>query len=301
MHHAASLFSRHAAWYDKAMDDRKEKIKKLKEYFESRDDVALAFLFGSQAKGRARAVSDWDVGVYFFPRDPGKLELEVDTDYPTLHAMWGDVERIVGGSVDLVALNRAATPLVFSALNTGITLSMKDRTLYLRLLMKTHYEAVDFWGFVDDFWRIRARSASFSPEDRSNVLKLLVFLENELKDIESIRTITQQTYVHDRATKRNVERWVENLVMAALDISKVVLSAEGKNVPNSYHDTLRDIGLHYFDEQFADTFAGFADFRNILAHEYLDLRWKSIQEFIEHAAVFYPKFLTRIKEIVGAP
>lgn len=29
------------------MDDREQKIEKLKEYFEKRDDVVMAFLFGS--------------------------------------------------------------------------------------------------------------------------------------------------------------------------------------------------------------------------------------------------------------
>ncbi len=35
------------------MDDREEKLQKLKEYFENRDDVVMAFVFGSQAQDRA--------------------------------------------------------------------------------------------------------------------------------------------------------------------------------------------------------------------------------------------------------
>jgi len=277
------------------MDDQ-QKIQTLKEYFAKRDDVAMAFLFGSRAKGYARASSDWDIGVYFTPLAARELELETDRDFPYLHLVWGDATRIVGAEVDLVTLNRAPAPLVFSILNHGTPLAVKDRTLYLRLLLKTHYEAVDFWRFTEDFLRIRERSRSLSPEDRSNLIKHIVFVENELQDIDTFRAITQQRYIEDRDAKRNLERWVENLVMGALDISKIILSAEKKNVPNSFRDTLRAVGLYYFDESFAGEFENFADLRNIVAHEYLDLRFGQISKFIDGAAILYPKFIARMKQ-----
>lgn len=281
------------------MDDREQKIEKLKEYFEKREDVVMAFLFGSQAKGYARSVSDWDVGVYFKPRSAHELELEVEYDYPEVHHIWSDVERIVGAEVDLVVLNRAYSPLVFSVINSGVSLAIKDRALYFQLLLKTHYEAVDFWQFIEDFWRIRERSHSLSSEDKGNLIKHLVFLENELQELSSFQTITQQQYTQDRTIKRNIERWVETLVMVALDITKIVLSAEKKSVPDSYRDTLRTIGLYYFDEAFATEFADFAEMRNIVAHEYLDIRWKRIEKFLAQAARLYPRFLTRMKEIAN--
>lgn len=50
-------------------------------------------------------------------------------------------------------------------------------------------------------------------------------------------------------------------------------------------------------EPFAALFAGFAEMRNLVAHEYLDLRWKQIQQFIKQAVNIYPRFLARMKEI----
>lgn len=49
------------------MDDREQKIEQLKDYFAERDDIVMAFLFGSRAKSRSQALSDWDIGVYFTP------------------------------------------------------------------------------------------------------------------------------------------------------------------------------------------------------------------------------------------
>lgn len=37
----------------------------LKSYFESRDDVVFAFLFGSGARGKIRREGDIDIAVYF--------------------------------------------------------------------------------------------------------------------------------------------------------------------------------------------------------------------------------------------
>ena len=276
------------------MNDRDQKIQQLKEYFEKREDVVMAFLFGSQASGRIHKESDWDVAVYVTPDRYG--ELEISRDIPYTKEIWNDVERIVKTNVDLLVLNRARPPLVFSVLNHGVSLVIKDRLLYVRLLLKTHYEAVDFWHFVYDFWKIRERSRSLSPEDRAALIEHLVFLENELKDIEQFEIMRWEQYADDRNARRNIERWVENLVMAAIDIGKIILAAEKKDVPHTYKDALRALGGFFADEKFAEEISQYADLRNIVAHEYLDYRWDSIQKFVINAKRHYPLLIQKIKE-----
>ena len=56
------------------------KITLLKEYFEREREVSTVFLFGSQAKNLVRIISDWDIGVYFKPKE--YLELETESDNP---------------------------------------------------------------------------------------------------------------------------------------------------------------------------------------------------------------------------
>lgn len=65
------------------------------------------------------------------------------------------MEKIVKAEVDFLVLNRARPSLVFSVLNSGIPLKIKDRKLYLKLLIKTHYEAIDYWRFTKEFFEIR--------------------------------------------------------------------------------------------------------------------------------------------------
>ena len=281
-------------WYNGNME--KETIQKLKGYFEKREDVVMAFLFGSHAKGRVRRDSDWDIGVYVIPQQRQGVELEAGRDIPERGAMHADVEKITGGDVDLVVLNNAAPSVVYTALNRGTVLAQKDRVLYLELLRRSFYEALDFWRFTEEFARAHERSRSLSPEDRAVVTRHFVFLKNELAELPRFAALTQKQYTEEKDMRRNVERWVENMVMVALDIAKILLASKKRDVPDSYQETLRAVGFSFLDESGAAVFADFAGLRNFIAHEYLDLRWKEIFGFIGQAATLYPQFVSYVKK-----
>lgn len=96
-----------------------------------------------------------------------------------------------------------------------------------------------------------------------------------------------------------MERWIENLVMSALDIAKVILASGKREIPQSYRDTLKIFCSLYLDSEFGERFSWFASLRNILVHEYLDIKWKKIQRFIKDAEELFPLFINRVKEIVA--
>ncbi|MEW6104103.1 MAG: HepT-like ribonuclease domain-containing protein [bacterium] len=272
-------------------------ISRLKGYFEKKENVVLAFLFGSQAKGLSRRVSDWDIGVYFKPYT--YMELETERDYPDEKGMWGDlVDILKTDDVDLLVLNRARPSLVFSVLNSGVPLKIDDKKLYLRLLCKTSYEAIDYWNFVSDFFRIREASASLTQENKAILIETLIFLENEFGDIEKFKGFTWEEYSNDRSKRRDVERWIENIVMASLDIAKIILASEKKRLPNAYKETLEQFGLFYFEEEFAKRLSSFAALRNIVVHEYLDINWMRIKDFIKNGEELYPRFIEKVKEFI---
>ena len=257
----------------------------------------MAFVFGSQAKDLARRISDWDIGVYFKPKE--YLELEVERDYPRRSKIWSDlVDILETDDVDLVVLNNARPDMVFSILNSGFPLVIRDKKLYLDLLCKTHYEAVDFWNFVLDFWKIREKTKSLSIEAKRRIIERLVFLEEQFKDMERFKKLNFTRYRDDRNERRNVERWVENLVITSLDVAKIILASEKKEIPQSYQDTLKYLGTLYFNEKFAEKFSKFTELRNIVAHEYLDIKWKQIKNFIKEAEKLYSKFIKKIKKMI---
>lgn len=272
------------------------KVEALIQYFQKESWVILAFLFGSRAKGTEAGISDWDIGVYFKPRE--YLEIETETDYPGENQIWSDlIDLLETDDVDFVVLNRARASLVYNVLRTGTPLIIRDRRLYLDLLCKVSYEAVEWWDFVSDFWKISQEAKSLPPEERARVLEYLRFLENEFSEIAKIQEFSLQDYIQDSFKRKVIERWVENLVMSALDIAKVILASEKREIPQTYKDTLRIFGTLHVDPSFGEKFAEFASLRNILVHEYLDIKWKRIRNFIDQAERLYPIFIKKIKEM----
>jgi len=276
---------------------KQKEIKKLKKYFEEQSDIVMAFVFGSQAKGLNRRVSDWDIGVYFKPKE--YLELETEGDYPNESKIWPDlVDILKTDEVDFVVLNRARPDLVYNVLREGFPLVIKDRNLYLDLLCKVSYEAMDWWDFVYEFWKIKEEAKSFTIEAKKNIIERLDFLAEQFKDLEKFKKMTWSDYRDDRDNRRNIERWIENLVIASLDIAKIILASEKKEIPQSYKDTLKVFTAIYIDSSIADRFSGFTEFRNIIVHEYLDIKWKKIANFIKEAEKLYPTFIEKVKKIV---
>lgn len=273
-----------------------KKIEAITQYFQKESSVVLVFLFGSRAKGNEREISDWDIAVYFKPEE--YLEIETEREYPGENKIWSDlIDILETDDVDFLVLNRARAPLLYNVLRTGTSLIIKDRRLYLDLLCKVSYEAVEWWDFVSDFWRISQKAESLPPEERARVLEYLRFLENEFSEIEQIKEFSWQDYIQDSFKRKVMERWVENLVMSALDIAKIILASEKREIPQTYKDTLKIFGALYVDPSFGEKFSEFSSLRNILVHEYLDTKWRRIKNFIDQAEKLYPIFIKKIKEI----
>ncbi len=129
-------------------------VEKLGNYFEKRDDIVMAFLFGSWAKGHEGTESDIDIAVYFKPEN-NILEWEsTDSQYESEREIWLDIERIVEKDVDLLVLNRAAATVADSALR-GYPIIIKDRNLYMDFLLRITSEAIDFRQWIDGYWTFK--------------------------------------------------------------------------------------------------------------------------------------------------
>lgn len=87
--------------------------------------LRLALLFGSHARGTARADSDVDIGV--IPRDP-MLSLADES------ALQVALERACGRAVHLVRLDRAGTLLKWQAARDGVALLAEYRREHVRFV-----------------------------------------------------------------------------------------------------------------------------------------------------------------------
>lgn len=135
-----------------------------------------------------------------------------------------------------------------------------------------------------------------APEDRSRGIRYVDFLEDELSDFSKFSQVDWRTYTSDKDLRRNLERWIENIVNCSIDIAKILLASEGREIPGSYREILKALGsLPSFGETLGEEISQWATLRNILAHEYLDIRWSHIEKFLRRAEPMYKDLVDKVK------
>jgi len=121
-------------------------------------------------------------------------------------------------------------------------------------------------------------------------------LEEEIRDWPKFQSLTKTEYLADRDKRRNVERWAENIINSGVDAAKLILTLEAIPLPDSYKETVASLStvpdMRTLD---AEALARWVRFRNILAHEYLDLRWNSLRQFIAETEELHRAFLSMAK------
>lgn len=283
------------------MSEREEKIQQLKEYFEKRDDVMMAFLFGSKAEEqRTHNHSDWDIGVYFTTTTENRVEWEEQRrEYPEEDKVWNDCMDILKtDDVDLIVLNRAPAAIADVAIK-GIPLVVKDRRLWLEFMLVVSREAHDFRKTAHEYAEIYWRSASLSEEDAYSLDRRLVFLEGELRVLADFSQLDWTQYQENSHERRALERTIENIMNASIDISKIILASQKRTIPSSYREMVSHVRyVQPFSSDVMEKISSWAELRNILAHEYLDLRWKSIEQFLHSSESFIQQFIDAARKFL---
>jgi predicted nucleotidyltransferase len=124
----------------------------LRRFFAARtDDVAAAWLFGSQARGTARADSDVDVAVLFKVEPPRTLMgLPVELEEA--------LTRVCGGKrVQLIVANRASADLMHQVLRDGVLLADHDRRARILFEVRKRNEYFDLKPMLDRYRKAQLR------------------------------------------------------------------------------------------------------------------------------------------------
>ncbi|MEW6739269.1 MAG: HepT-like ribonuclease domain-containing protein [Nitrospirota bacterium] len=133
-------------------------------------------------------------------------------------------------------------------------------------------------------------------EFKVRLIKHVTFLENELKDYDAFSSLSWEQYNTDRDKRRNVERWIENIINSSIDIAKIILTSEGLALPDTYKEIVNSVSLVAdFNKEKMETLSRWVRLRNIISHEYLDIRWSSIKRFISESRPLFEDFLAATK------
>lgn len=119
----------------------------LADFFSRGDDaIACVYLFGSVARGEAKANSDIDLAVlYRNGPPPGFDALGIP--------LAGELERLLGKRVDVVVMNSAPVDLIHRILRDGILVFERDKSARVRFEVLARSKYFDLKPILDRYRR----------------------------------------------------------------------------------------------------------------------------------------------------
>lgn len=108
----------------------------------------------------------------------------------------------------------------------------------------------------------------------------LQYISEEMKEFAGeYADKTWKDYQEDKKLQKLIDRTVENILTALIEVSGTILTEEGTGV-DSYSDAIRKAAkLLGLSEEEQGSLARLALQRNRLAHRYLNFRWEAIRMF----------------------
>ncbi|MFQ5865383.1 MAG: nucleotidyltransferase domain-containing protein [bacterium] len=121
--------------------NKEEVIKSLRAFFEKRDEIILAYLFGSVAEKRQNKLSDLDVAVLVEPKRLEELDKE---PFGYQAAVMTDLMGLFHtNDVDVVILNNATPLLAHEVVKYGIVVFCRDEDKNVEYEVRTRHRYLD--------------------------------------------------------------------------------------------------------------------------------------------------------------
>lgn len=105
----------------------------LSAYCKDREDILLAFIFGSAVSNRFTARSDVDIAVLF----------KNNPDFSEVIRIRDSASEATGREIDMVILNNASPVICMQVLQTGKLIKSEDVSVYNNFVVKTVKEYAD--------------------------------------------------------------------------------------------------------------------------------------------------------------
>ena len=137
--------------------------------------------------------------------------------------------------------------------------------------------------------------------DIDRVLERLNFMTKRLNRLKSLEFVSLETYLDDLDSQLIAERILELIIQAAIDINNHIIK-QGLKLeavgPKESFLILRECQI--LSEELAQQLSKSAIFRNILAHEYLDIDDNIVFNLIPKALKQYPLYVLQIQQYLNS-
>jgi len=105
----------------------------LNEYFRDKEEILLAFIFGSAVSGRLTENSDVDIAILF----------SIMPEFHEVLNITDEISGIINKEVDIVVLNDSSPVIRMQVLKNGKLIKRKDAVIYNNFYVKTVKEYDD--------------------------------------------------------------------------------------------------------------------------------------------------------------
>ena len=132
--------------------------------------------------------------------------------------------------------------------------------------------------------------------DRDVVLRKLERIAEDIRLLEPFRGMTLEVYRADVYRRKAVERLLQEVIEAAVDINSHLIVGSGRPAPDDLHSSflaLAEMGV--IDREFAAALAPCAGLRNRLVHEYDRIDDSKVLSAVQQALEQFPAYVARIE------
>lgn len=129
---------------------------------------------------------------------------------------------------------------------------------------------------------------------KGRIIESISYITEEIKEFDAeYAAKTWKDYRDDKKLQKLIDRTVENILTALIEVCGAVLTGRGVGV-ESYSEALAGAGrLFGFSETEQEDLSRLAVQRNRLAHRYLNFRWQAVRMFAEQRPLVV-KLLDRV-------
>jgi uncharacterized protein YutE (UPF0331/DUF86 family) len=109
--------------------------------------------------------------------------------------------------------------------------------------------------------------------DRSE--RLLGFLEETIAYfLSKVEGVDRDRYFADRDTRNILDKTINDIILCVIDIAEECLKAKGRNIPDTYKDTI--LACHELLCDITLKVAPLVKRRNEAIHQYLKVNWQNV-------------------------
>jgi uncharacterized protein YutE (UPF0331/DUF86 family) len=139
--------------------------------------------------------------------------------------------------------------------------------------------------------------------DREGIGKKLIGMNRRLARLSTHQSLTFEDYLQDEDRQASIERYLEIVIQAAIDINKMLIKSVGnidlEGLTNT--EVFRLAGeLNFISSELATQLALSAGFRNILAHGYDDIDPEIAYRALQLSVVQYPQYIQQIQIYINS-